>query len=131
MPRPFFNDPQLLIVDEPTAGLAVSLMAVGVMILRAVVAGQWVYTAALVIGALLVPSLALAMGTHSGSKKMFEVVYLMVWYVGSIDHIAPVDILGTTDATLLPGRMMVLLLLTPLLLVVSGLARRRQVLGVE
>lgn len=85
----------------------------------------------LLIGALLVPSLALAMGTVTGSKKMFKVVYLMVWYVGSIDHVPPADILGTTDAALLPMRLSVLLLLTPALLIVSGMARRRQVLGVD
>ncbi len=109
------------------AGLAVGLMAVSGMIFRVILMGELSYLLALIIGILFVPSLALALGNLSGTKKLFEVIYLFLWYVGSIDHISALDFLGTTVSSVSQGAMYIFLLLTFGLLIVAFLARRRQV----
>ncbi len=111
------------------AGLFVALAAVGTMVMRSIIAGQWSYAMALLIGAFFVSSLALAFGTISGSKKLFEVIYLMFWYVGSVDHVPVLDLLGTTAEAVTITKMLVLGLLTVGLLTAAGMARRRQVYG--
>jgi len=111
------------------AGLLVALAAVGGMVLRALMVGHGNYSAALIIGALFIPSLAMAFGAISGSKKLFEVIYLIIWYVGSVDHLPAVDVLGTTEASVTITKMVILFLLSIGLLFSAGLVRRRQVLG--
>jgi len=72
---------------------------------------------------------SLALGTLSGSKKLFEVIYLMVWYVGSIDRLTPLDLLGTTDESVTATKLVVLVLIAVGSLVVAFVARQRQVYG--
>jgi hypothetical protein len=77
-----------------SVGVLVALiMAVGV-ILRLVLAGSWIYLSALIIGAVFVPTLALAMGSLSGTNKLFEAVYLFFWYLVAIQNIPYLDFMG-------------------------------------
>ncbi len=110
------------------SGAVVALAAIGPMFLRALACGQAVYALALIVGAFFVPSAALVLGITSGSKKLFEVLYLMVWYIGSIDHLTPLDLLGTTDAAITGGKMVILTMLTATSLVVAFLTRRLHIL---
>jgi hypothetical protein len=54
------------------------------------------------------------------------VIYLMVWYVGSIEHLSALDLLGTTDVALTNAKLVVLSLVSLGLLVTAFLARRLQ-----
>ena len=69
------------------------MMAAGVM-LRLVLSGAWGSLAALIIGAVFVPTLALAMGALSGTNKLFEAVYLFFWYLVAIQNIPYLDFMG-------------------------------------
>ena len=42
--------------------------------------GDWTAAGAWAVGALFIPTLALALGVWSGSGKLFEVVFLVLWY---------------------------------------------------
>jgi hypothetical protein len=108
------------------SGLVVALAAVVCMILRSFLAGEMSYAAMLLTAAFLVPSAALALGTISGSKKLFEVVYLMVWYVGSIDRLAPLDLLGATDEAITGVKFLALGLLSLVFLIAAITARERR-----
>jgi hypothetical protein len=44
-------------------------------------AGAWLSLAALLSGVLVIPAVALALGTWSGSPRLFEVAYLLWWYI--------------------------------------------------
>jgi len=48
------------------------------------------------LGAALVPALALACGVWTGGAKCFEVTYLFLWYVGPMHHVAEMDYTGVT-----------------------------------
>jgi hypothetical protein len=108
------------------AGLLVAATGVGLMMLRAAGTGHGSYVVSLAIAAFLVPTTALALGTLSGGRRVFEISYLIVWYIGSIDQLAPLDILGTTDAAIGAGKMVFLALLSLAMLVTAFAARRMQ-----
>jgi len=124
-----FSSPEPLMRQFPAiwlSGLLVALAAVSCMVFRASIAGQWPYATALLVGALFVPTVSLALGTLSGSRKLFEVVYLMIWYVGSIDHLSALDLLGTTYEAVTGTKLVVLVLLSIVSLVAAFSARRMQ-----
>ena len=85
-------------------------------ILRLLVAGQWTALLALSVGAAFIPALALALGVWSRSSKLFEVVYLVLWYVGPMNGNPQLDYLGATDAALASSMSLIYVLLTVLLL---------------
>ena len=47
--------------------------------------------------ALFIPSFALALGVWSNSHKLFEVLYVTLWYLGPMNKIAAVDFLGANS----------------------------------
>jgi hypothetical protein len=125
------SSPQPLVRQFPAvwmAGLLVAMAAVGCMLFRAAASGQWSYAAALVVGAFLIPTVSLMLGTLTGSRKLFEVLYLIVWYVGSIDHLSALDLLGTTEEAITGGKFTVLIILTIACLTAAFSSRRVQML---
>jgi len=133
-----FNTGQLLFSSpEPVArqfpavllsGLLIAFGSVSPMIIRALGTGEGMYALSLIIGVVFVPTLALMFGTLTRSKKMFEVVYLMLWYIGSIDKLTAIDVLGTLEASVNPAKLIVLAILTILFLIIAFQTRRLQVM---
>ena len=53
---------------------------------------------AVLSGSIFIPSLALASGVWSGTSKLFEILYLVIWYIGPLNHAVPeLDYIGTTS----------------------------------
>ncbi len=69
------------------AGVALSLLTGAVVGVRLALAGDVSGVLAWFAGAFFVPSLALALGVASGSSKLFEGVYLALWYIGPMQGI--------------------------------------------
>lgn len=109
------------------SGVTISLASVAIAAVRALVAGQMDYAATLLTAALFVPTVALTFGTLSRTRRLFEVIYLIFWYVGSVEHLAAVDLLGTTDDAIVSGKLIVLGSVTVALLVIAFAARRIQI----
>ena len=107
-------------------GLIVALATASGAILCLLVAGQWSTLLALSVGAAFIPALALALGVWSGSSKLFEVVYLVLWYVGPMNGNQALDYLGATDAAVASSMPLAYLLLTVLLLGFALLGSKRQ-----
>ena len=81
--------------------LSVALgLGVGVRLLAS---GDAAAAAAWLIGALFIPTLALACGVWTGNGKLFEITFLMLWYVGPMNHLAPLDFAATRADTLAAG----------------------------
>jgi hypothetical protein len=97
--------------------------------LRLGLAGEWEALGGWTAGALFVPSLALALGVWSGSGKLFEVIYLLLWWAGPISELAAVDYTGTTAAALEAGSPARFLAATPILFVLAVAARRLRARG--
>lgn len=53
-----------------------------------------------ILAVLFIPALAIALATWSGSSRLFEVVYLAIWYFGPMNHLVPfLDFLSTSATT--------------------------------
>nr|WP_240522711.1 hypothetical protein [Bacillus pseudomycoides] len=62
-------------------------------------------------GIVFIPTLALVFGVWSRTHKLFEVVYILLWYLGPVNHLPYVDFLGisTSYAILYMGLSILLL----------------------
>ncbi len=81
-------------------GLTIAMLTGSGMIMRAFVAGEFEHLAALLVGAFFIVNLALFLGVVSGTKKLFEVTYLIIWYVGAINHLPQLDFLGAASTAI-------------------------------
>ncbi len=110
------------------AGLSVTVLLGGGAGLRLLLGGEWPALGAWAAGALFIPSLALALGAWSGGHKLFEVVYVLLWYLGPTHpkEMPELDFMGAADASVARGMPGVYLILALLLMGVALLGRRRQ-----
>jgi hypothetical protein len=111
------------------AGVIVTLSAGSGAAVRLISAGDWAPLLSWTAGALFIPSLALTLGVWSGSSKLFEVFYLVLWYVGPMANVSALDFLGAHSESVAAGVPMIYLCLTVLLLGLGLLGRRRQLLA--
>jgi len=85
------------------AGVLVAVIMLGPMTTRAALSGEWSYSGALLVAMLFVPTAAYAVGTTTGTRVLFEVSYLAVWYTGAVDHLPQTDFLATTTESISRG----------------------------
>jgi hypothetical protein len=86
----------------PAAWIAGALIAIVIgsgALARLVMAGDGSAALAWSVGALFIPSLALAAGVWTGSGKLFEILYLVLWYLGPLQRFAPLDFAGSHGVT--------------------------------
>jgi hypothetical protein len=108
------------------AGVAVALAAGLGVAVNLILADDWLHLLALGTGALFIPTLALALGTWSGSSKLFEVVYMLWWYAGPINRVESLDFMGA-GSDLQSSTVLVYGLVTILLLALAVFGRKRQI----
>jgi hypothetical protein len=89
-PRPV----RLLLSAEWLAGLIVAVLTSGGVFARLLGSGDWAALAAWGAAALFIPSLALMLGVVSGTSKLFEVIYVLLCYVGPLNGVAALDFIG-------------------------------------
>ncbi|GAA2228170.1 ABC transporter permease [Streptomyces amakusaensis] len=88
-----YPSPRRRILAEWSAGLTVTVAAGLGPLVRLLTAADWLGLAGWATGALFIPSLALALGTLSRTHRLFQAVYLPLWY--SIANGLPVfDFMG-------------------------------------
>lgn len=104
-------------------GVAVALLAVAGYAVRLGFAGDATTLAALLAGLAAAPALALAVGAWLGSARAFDTVYLLAWYLGPLQAVAPLDFVGATAAT--PAQTVAYAALALGCLVAAVLGRRR------
>jgi hypothetical protein len=115
-----------LLAAQWLTGWIVALAVTSGAATRLVLAAEWGSLAALLAGGAFVPAMALALGTWSGSAKLFEVVYLLLWYAGPMNRIPAIDFVGSTQPAAGPGAPMTFLALAAGLMSLAMLGRRRQ-----
>jgi hypothetical protein len=109
------------------AGWVLALAAGSGLAVRLIAAGQQEALFAWLVGSAFIPALAIALGTWSGSSKLFEVVYILLWYAGPINRVAYLDFMGVTDEAVASGIPLYFLGLTGLLLILAVIGRRRRI----
>lgn len=85
------------------AGIVLTALAGSGVGLRLALAGDARGWGAWLAGCLFIPALALGLGTLSGSPRLFEVVYLLLWYAGPMSGVAELDYTGATAAARAAG----------------------------
>ena len=120
---------------RPVLRQLIPMWLAGVLLTLAVGSGGWIRLAlaegmaallAWLVGALFVPSLALALGVWVGNGRAFELLYLLLWYVGVVNRMPAFDFAGTTPEGMAMGMPNVFLAVTAGLLALALLGRWRQ-----
>jgi len=78
------------------AGAVVALLIGGSGLIRAAVVDNGSFGFSLAAGVCFVPSMGLALGVFSRTRRLFEVVYMTVWYIGPLNRMPYLDFLGLT-----------------------------------
>ena len=88
------------------AGVCLTMLAGSGFALRLVFMQEWGVLIGWGIGALFIPSLAVALGAWTNSNRLFEVVYLFWWYLGPLNRVPALDFMGTTSGSV-PGNLQI------------------------
>jgi ABC-2 family transporter protein len=84
------------------AGILVAILTGGGLGLHLFLARDFGGLGAWSAGAVFIPSLALLLGVLSGSRKPFEAIYTVWWYIGPAHHLPRLDFMGTTPQSATP-----------------------------
>ncbi|WP_191451448.1 hypothetical protein [Halogeometricum sp. CBA1124] len=108
--------------------VAVGLGAVLVLpaLVRFAAVGSWDSFVGGVAAVAFLPSLALALGVWTGRPRLFELLYLVAWYLGPVNGVVPLDYTATMPATTAAGVPAVYLLSTAVAFGVAVAGRRRE-----
>jgi hypothetical protein len=108
------------------AGVIIAVLTGGGTGVRLLVAGEQIGLIAWTVGAFFIPTMALALGVWSGSSKLFEVLYLFLWYLGPANHLGYIDFMGAMGPLLPPRTPVLFCAITAALAVFAVAGRKRQ-----
>ncbi|ERH13613.1 MAG: hypothetical protein J07HB67_02654 [halophilic archaeon J07HB67] len=117
--------PVRLLVPTYLSGVAVVGLVVGPAGVRFTLLGQTGVVVGLVGAALALPAAALAVGVWTTRPRVFETAFLLAWYLGPVNGVAPLDFVAANPETVAAGVPLAYLAATPLSLAVAALGRRR------
>jgi hypothetical protein len=109
-----------------SAGFTLAVITGGGFALRLLAAGEIRWLAAWVIGAMFIPTLALALGVWSGTTKPFEIIYTLLWYAGPMHATVPLDFMGSVQQTAFTRVPLFYLALAAAMAAVALAGRKRQ-----
>jgi hypothetical protein len=109
------------------AGFLVTAVVGSGAALRLLAAGELTALPGWLGGAVFIPSLALALGVWSGSSKVFEVVYVLWWYLGPLHpfEMSALDFMGISTNSY----WTTYLCLSVILIMIALFGRMRQIQG--
>jgi hypothetical protein len=107
-------------------GVIIAVLTGGGTGLRLLVAGEQLGLIAWTVGAFFIPTMALALGVWSGSSKLFEVLYLFLWYLGPANRLGGIDFMGAMGPLLPPRTPVFFFAVTAALAVFAVAGRKRQ-----
>ena len=125
-----FSSARSLVRQLPAAwmaGVVLALATGGAAGLRLLLAGEARGFCAWLVGALFIPTLALALGVWSGTSRFFEALYTALWYVGPLQAVPGLDFMGVSPAARASGIPLGYLALTGCLLAATFVGRLRQI----
>ena len=109
------------------AGVIVAYLTGSGVMIHCVITGDWERLMAMTVGGMFIPTLAVALGIWSGSGKLFQIVFMLTWYLGPLNKWAVMDFMGATQESLDRGLPLYYLLATVILLTLAVIGRVRQV----
>jgi hypothetical protein len=85
-------------VAQWLAGVLLALATAGGSLVHWAAAGNLSGIEGILVGAIFVPTLAIACGALSGTTRLFEIAYLVLWYIGPMNR-TPLDFTQGAYAT--------------------------------
>lgn len=108
-------------------GVLIAMVSGGGVALNLIFHGDLIGLVAWIAGALFIPSFALCLGVWTGSSKVFEFLYTLLWYVGPFNKIEPLDFMGVSPGSVVEGYWQSYLVITIILLGVTFVGRKWQI----
>jgi hypothetical protein len=105
-------------------GFIVAALAGAGVLIRLIAEGDGGGVLVWVVGAIFIPSLALAFGTWTHTSKVFETVYLMLWYAGPMQQIEQFNFINFEAEAAQPNSSLWMLLFASVLLMALSVAGR-------
>jgi len=109
------------------AGVLLALVTGSGVALNMALNGEWLGVLAWSVGALFIPSLALCLGVWTGSSKLFEFIYSLLWYIGPINQVGPLDFMGALPGSVESGIWQFYLVITFILIGLAFIGRKVQI----
>jgi hypothetical protein len=108
------------------AGVIIAILTGAGTGVRLLIAGDQLGLTAWTVGAFFIPTMALTLGVWSGSSKLFEVLYLFLWYLGPTNRLGEIDFMGAMGPLLPPRTPILFAMITGVLAIFALAGRRRQ-----
>jgi hypothetical protein len=108
------------------AGVLIALLTGAGFGLRLLASANIRGLAAWLIGALFIPTMALALGVWSSTGKPFEILYTLLWYIGPLHAMPTLDFMGSAPATAATHYPLVYLTLAAILAIAAIAGRAHQ-----
>jgi hypothetical protein len=109
------------------AGVIVAIAMGAGFALRMIITGSGQNLYAVAIGALFVPSLALALGVWTNGSRTFQITYLLLWYLNIQSGAAVFDYRGATPEAISSGIPLYYFIITIILIALAVLGRQKQI----
>jgi hypothetical protein len=109
------------------AGVLLTMVTGSGVALNLAFHGDIIGVVAWVVGALFIPTLALFLGVWTGSSKLFELLYTLLWYIGPINQLEILDFMGVLPYSVNSGVWQSYLVITIILLGLAFIGRRWQI----
>ncbi|OYR56126.1 hypothetical protein DJ73_00640 [Halorubrum sp. Ea1] len=120
------SNPLRLLAVSYLAGVSVGTAVISPALVRYALVGSSIGLVGAVTAVLFLPAAALAAGVWSGRPSLFEIGYLVAWYLGPMNGLGLLDYVGATQA---PGSIAIqigYLTAAVIALVIASIGRRRQ-----
>lgn len=109
------------------AGILLAAVTGSGVALNLALHGEWLGVLAWFVGILFIPSLALCLGVWTGSSKSFEFVYTLLWYIGPINQVEPLDFMGALPGSVEAGIWQLYIAIIIILLGLAFIGRKWQI----
>ncbi len=108
------------------AGLLIAFVTASGMIAHFITLSDWSGLLAVGSGAAFIPALALATGVWTGNSRLFEIIFVVLWYIGAINHLPVLDFMGVTGTAVAMRIPVAYMLVAIALLLLAFVGRQRQ-----
>lgn len=105
------------------SGVLIAMATGSGMALKLAFSGDSAGLGGWLVGALFIPTMALCLGSLSGSGKLFEILYLILWYAGPVNAVPNLDYMSATAVAAVSGMPLVFLEVAALLAAVAVTAK--------
>lgn len=108
-------------------GVSVALISGAGVLGALVLAGDFTTVGAVVVGACFIPALAVTSGVLLGTSRVFEVLFLSLWYLGPMNAVYSLDFIAAHPETVARGTPTWIAIATVILLIAAAVGRTRQI----